>query len=50
MIIEQAKGVIAARDGVSVEIAFARLRSYARSHNVRIHELAHAVVAQGLRV
>ena len=44
VVIEQAKGVIAARDGVNVEEAFLRLRRHARRHNARIHDVARAVV------
>jgi GAF domain-containing protein len=45
IVIEQAKGVIAEREGLAVDEAFARLRSYARNHNVRLASLAQDVVA-----
>jgi GAF domain-containing protein len=45
VIIEQAKGVIAEREGLSPEQAFHRLRDYVRSHNLRLSELAGAIVA-----
>lgn len=45
IVIEQAKGVIAEREGLEVDQAFAQLRSYARSHNLRLAALAQAVVA-----
>ncbi|MFC4909548.1 ANTAR domain-containing protein [Actinomadura gamaensis] len=50
IIIEQAKGVIASRAGVTMDEAFARLRHYSRSHNLRIHDVAHDVVEKGLPV
>jgi AmiR/NasT family two-component response regulator len=43
MAIEQAKGVLAERRGISVDAAFALLRSYARSHNLRLSGLARDV-------
>jgi GAF domain-containing protein len=42
--IEQAKGVTGARLGLSMDAAFTALRAYARSHNLRITELAGAIV------
>jgi GAF domain-containing protein len=45
IVIEQAKGVIAEREGLPVDQAFALLRSYARGHNLRLAELSRAVVA-----
>lgn len=44
VIIEQAKGAIAQAHGVSVDQAFVILRSYARSNNRRLGEVANAVV------
>jgi AmiR/NasT family two-component response regulator len=44
LVIEQAKGILAARHGTDVEEAFARLRKYARDHRVNIHAVARAVV------
>ncbi|HEU5426640.1 MAG TPA: GAF and ANTAR domain-containing protein [Actinocrinis sp.] len=41
--IEQAKGVLAERRGVSVDDAFALLRAHARDHNQRLSELARLV-------
>ena len=46
VIIEQAKGVIAQRDRISVDEAFNLLRAYARRNRRRLHEVAHKVVAQ----
>ncbi len=44
VVIEQAKGVTGERLGVDMDAAFAMLRRYARSHNLRIADLAAAVV------
>lgn len=42
--IEQAKGAIAQRDGVSVDEAFNRIRRHARSTNQRLIEVAQIIV------
>ncbi len=44
VIIEQAKGVLAERNAVDMNAAFEALRQYARNHNVKLTELALAVV------
>lgn len=44
VVIEQAKGVLAERLGLNMPAAFATLRSYARSHNTRVSELALSIV------
>lgn len=44
LVIEQAKGILAARHGIEVEQAFARLRKYARDHRMNIHDVARHVV------
>jgi len=41
--IEQAKGVLAERRGISLDQAFALLRAYARNHNLHLSELARQV-------
>jgi GAF domain-containing protein len=49
--IEQAKGVLAERRGVSMEAAFAVLRRHARDRNLKLSEVAQQVVrgsAEGL--
>jgi GAF domain-containing protein len=43
--IEQAKGMIAERRGIDMDEAFARLRAYARDHNLGLTSLAETVVA-----
>jgi len=44
IVIEQAKGIIAERLGVEVDVAFDLLRSAARSHRIKIHAVAERVV------
>jgi len=44
IIIEQAKGMIAQRDGVNLEVAFSKLRNHARNHNLRLADVAGAVI------
>ncbi|HYL52670.1 MAG TPA: GAF and ANTAR domain-containing protein, partial [Acidimicrobiia bacterium] len=48
--IEQAKGMVAADQGIGVDEAFKRLRVYARARHVGIHEVSAAVVNLGLRI
>lgn len=50
VLIEQAKGILAAQHGVSVSQAFERLRHYARSHNAPIRAVADAVVNLNLQI
>lgn len=45
IIIEQAKGVIAGRHGVTTDAAFELLRNYCRSHRTSLRGVAAAVVA-----
>ena len=44
VIIEQAKGMVAEREGIGVEEAFARLRRYARNQNLLLSDVAESVV------
>ncbi|HEX4099234.1 MAG TPA: ANTAR domain-containing protein [Pseudonocardiaceae bacterium] len=44
VIIEQAKGVLAQRGNLTMPVAFDRLRSYARTHNTGLSEVARQVV------
>jgi GAF domain-containing protein len=44
VIIEQAKGVLAERGRIGLDEAFARMRSYARGHQVRLADVARDVV------
>ncbi len=48
VIIEQAKGVVAQHLGVGMDIAFDRLRSYARGNNRRLAEVARLLVDRDL--
>jgi GAF domain-containing protein len=48
VIIEQAKGVLAQRGGLGMDVAFDRLRHYARTHNVRLSDVAREVVETDL--
>lgn len=41
--IEQAKGVLAERHGVDMDVAFDTLRRYARDHNLKLTDVAHGV-------
>jgi GAF domain-containing protein len=43
IVIEQAKGMLAARQSISMEEAFRMLRSHARNHNQRLTDVAAAV-------
>jgi GAF domain-containing protein len=45
IIIEQAKGAVAQSRGVSVDEAYTLIRSYARSNNRRLTDLARAIIA-----
>lgn len=44
VVIEQAKGIVAERCGVDVEQAFQLLRRHARHHDLRLADLAGAVI------
>lgn len=44
IVIEQAKGMVAQETGLDVEHAFARLRSHARNRNLRLTDVAGAVI------
>ena len=44
--IEQAKGILAERFGVTVDSAFTLLRHAARSNRMNIHELAAKVISE----
>ncbi|MGW7413708.1 GAF and ANTAR domain-containing protein [Streptomyces sp. NPDC054863] len=48
ILIEQAKGVLAARLGLGVDEAFAVLRNHARSHSRRLTTVAREVIDDGL--
>ena len=44
IVVEQAKGILAERGNLRMEETFDLLRSYARSHNLKLSVLAHSVV------
>ena len=48
VIIEQAKGVLAVRLGITTDAAFDRLRTHSRDRNMPLRDVAHAVVHLGL--
>lgn len=48
VVLEQAKGVLSQRGGLDMDAAFAVLRGYARDHNLRLTEVARAVVTRDL--
>lgn len=50
VVVEQAKGVLAERLGISPSSAFERLRQYARSHNVTIRSVCEDVLAQKVAI
>ncbi|MFI7602428.1 GAF and ANTAR domain-containing protein [Actinoplanes sp. NPDC049681] len=46
IVIEQAKGAVAQACGVSVDEAFTAIRRFARNHNRKLTDVAHAVTAE----
>ncbi|HZQ26743.1 MAG TPA: GAF and ANTAR domain-containing protein [Acidimicrobiales bacterium] len=48
VVIEQAKGMLAEREGLNMEQAFARLRTHARNHNARLADVARDVISGAL--
>ena len=50
IIIEQAKGMLAATHTISVEAAFELIRGHARSHHASLRSVADTVVNLGLRI
>lgn len=44
VVIEQAKGIIAERARIRIDVAFARLRTYARAHNLRLSDVARELI------
>lgn len=50
VVIEQAKGVIAEREDVTLDAAYRRLRRYARDHNLKLTETALALVEGRLTI
>jgi len=48
VVIEQAKGVVAERAGLDMDQAFSALRNHARRHNLRLVDVAEAVIGGSL--
>ena len=48
VVIEQAKGIVAERQGLDMEQAFATLRNHARNHNLRLVDVAKDVIGGSL--
>lgn len=48
VVIEQAKGFIAAVHGIDTEAAYDRLRKYARNHQANIHDISQAITNRQL--
>ncbi len=48
IVIEQAKGMVAERERLSMEQAFSALRNHARNHNLRLVDVAEAVIVGSL--
>jgi GAF domain-containing protein len=48
IVIEQAKGVLAERSNLTMDAAFAALRRHARDHNLKLTDVATAVVTADL--
>jgi GAF domain-containing protein len=48
IVIEQAKGMVAEREGLDMEQSFAMLRHHARNHNLRLADVASDVIAGSL--
>jgi hypothetical protein len=47
-VIEQAKGILVEREGISLDEAFGRLRTMSQEHNVRLVEVAATIVGVSL--
>jgi GAF domain-containing protein len=48
IVIEQAKGMVAEREGLDMERSFAMLRNHARNHNLRLADVAKGVIGGSL--
>ena len=48
IVLEQAKGMVAEREDLNMEQAFSALRNHARNHNLRLVDVAEAVIAGSL--
>ena len=50
IIIEQAKGITAQQNSVTIDQAYQLMRAHARNHNARLRVVAEAIVSVGLKV
>ena len=50
IVIEQAKGITAQRHGITIDQAYQRIRTHARSNNASLRTVAEAIVEVGLKV
>ena len=50
IVIEQAKGIIAQQNSVTIDAAYQLMRSHARNNNASLRAVAEAIVAVGLKV
>ena len=50
ILIEQAKGVLAERNGLDVDQAFTVIRAHARQHGLTLAAVAIAVINDGIRI
>jgi GAF domain-containing protein len=50
VVIEQAKGITAQQNSVSIDQAYQRMRGHARSNNTSLRVVAEAIIAVGLQV
>ncbi|HXV70066.1 MAG TPA: ANTAR domain-containing protein [Acidimicrobiia bacterium] len=50
VVIEQAKRILANEHQIAVDDAFKLLRHHSRDHNIRLSDVANAVVKVGLRI
>lgn len=48
VVLEQAKGLLSYSGDLEMPLAYAALRTYARDHNIRLTDLARALVARAL--
>jgi GAF domain-containing protein len=48
VVIEQAKGMVAEREGLNMEQAFSALRNHARNHNLRLVDVAESIIVGSL--
>lgn len=50
LVVEQAKGMVAARKGIGLDQAFDLIRNHARSHNAGVRDVCEAIIRLGLDI